>query len=89
MSDLHEVHFKWPSTEPSVVVVTGTFDEWRSSVHLVKTENGFSGSVRIPWDTKIYYKYVVDSKWVCESTSPTETDSSGNVNNVYTSPPEP
>ncbi|KAJ6516205.1 hypothetical protein C8R45DRAFT_235494 [Mycena sanguinolenta] len=89
MSDLHEVHFKWPSTEPSVVIVTGTFDEWSSSVYLSKTENGFTGTINIPFDTKIYYKYVVDSNWVCETTSPTETDSSGNVNNVYFSPPKP
>ncbi|KAF8211448.1 hypothetical protein K438DRAFT_43069 [Mycena galopus ATCC 62051] len=87
--DLHEVQFKWPSAEARVVIVTGTFDEWSSSVHLVKNENGFTGSVRIPWDTKIYYKYVVDSEWICESTSPTETDWSGNVNNVYTSPQKP
>ncbi|KAJ7047673.1 hypothetical protein C8F04DRAFT_17194 [Mycena alexandri] len=41
MSDLYEAQFTWPSTEPSVVVVTGTFDEWSSSVHLVKeTDEG-------------------------------------------------
>ncbi|KAJ7688428.1 hypothetical protein B0H17DRAFT_1068681 [Mycena rosella] len=89
MDDLHEVHFTWPSTEPSVVVVTGTFDEWTSSVHLTKKETGFHGSTRIPWDTKIAFKYIVDSNWVCETTSPTETDTSGNVNNVYKSPPKP
>ncbi|KAJ7162533.1 hypothetical protein C8R43DRAFT_298545 [Mycena crocata] len=89
MSDLHEVHFTWPSPEPSEVVVTGTFDQWSSSVHLVKNDDGFHGSTRIPWDTKIAYKYVVDSNWVCENTTPTETDAEGNVNNVYTSPPQP
>ncbi|KAJ7095089.1 hypothetical protein B0H15DRAFT_91323 [Mycena belliarum] len=89
MHDLHEVHFTWPSAHPSVVVVTGTFDEWTASVHLVKSESGFHGSTLIPWDSKILFKYIVDSNWVCESTSPTETDASGNVNNVYTSPPRP
>ncbi|KAJ6539042.1 carbohydrate-binding module family 48 protein, partial [Mycena capillaripes] len=71
------------------VIVTGTFDEWSSSIHLVKNESGFHGSIKIPWDTTIYYKYVVDSNWVCEITSPTQTDNAGNVNNVYTSPPKP
>ncbi|KAJ7367987.1 hypothetical protein DFH08DRAFT_649331, partial [Mycena albidolilacea] len=60
-----------------------------SSVHLVKTDTGFVGNVRIPWDTKIQFKYIVDSNWVCESTSPTQTDPCGNVNNVYISPPKP
>ncbi|KAJ7937347.1 hypothetical protein B0H13DRAFT_209903 [Mycena leptocephala] len=53
MSDLHEVLFTWPSTEPGSVIVTGTFDEWTSSVHLVKGESGFHGSTKIPWDTKL------------------------------------
>lgn len=55
-------------------------------MHLVKNETGFHGSTFIPWDTKITYKFVVDSEWVCETTSPTETDASGYTNNVYTSP---
>ncbi|KAJ7499228.1 hypothetical protein FB451DRAFT_1428486, partial [Mycena latifolia] len=69
--------------------LTGTFDEWTGSVHLVKNETGFHGSTRIPWDTKILFKYIIDTNWVCEATSPTETDASGNVNNVYMSPPKP
>ncbi|KAJ7781565.1 hypothetical protein B0H16DRAFT_1299596, partial [Mycena metata] len=70
--------------------VTGSFDEWSSSVHLVKGADGwFHGSAKIPWDTKIAYKYVVDSQWVCETSSPTETDEGGNINNVFTSPPKP
>ncbi|KAJ7507451.1 hypothetical protein B0H11DRAFT_1967129 [Mycena galericulata] len=90
MSDLlHEVHFTWPSTTPNVVIVTGTFDGWSSSVHLVKNETGFHGSTLIPYGTKIAYKYVVDSDWVCENTTPTEADAAGHLNNVYTSPPKP
>ncbi|KAJ7179423.1 hypothetical protein C8R46DRAFT_640182 [Mycena filopes] len=89
MSDLYEVQFTWPSTEPNVVVVTGTFDNWSSSVPLLKGDTGFHGSARIPYDTKIAYKYVVDSEWVCETSSPIETDEGGNTNNVLTSPPRP
>ncbi|KAJ6510135.1 hypothetical protein C8R47DRAFT_1096764 [Mycena vitilis] len=89
MSDLHEVQFTWPSTEPTTVIATGSFDEWSSSVHLVKDESGFHGSAKIPWGQKISYKYVVDSNWVCETNSPTEADDAGHVNNVYTSPPKP
>ncbi|KAJ7283492.1 carbohydrate-binding module family 48 protein, partial [Mycena rebaudengoi] len=89
MGDLHEVEFKWPSTDPSVVIVTGTFDQWSSSVHLVKGDTGFRGTVRIPWNDKIAFKYIVDSVWLCGVDFPTETDASGNQNNVYTAPPKP
>ncbi|KAJ7228958.1 hypothetical protein GGX14DRAFT_346966, partial [Mycena pura] len=60
-----------------------------SSLQLVKGENGFHGSINIPWDTKMLYKYVVDSVWLCETSHPMETDASGYINNVYISPPKP
>ncbi|KAJ6627524.1 hypothetical protein B0H10DRAFT_2289343, partial [Mycena sp. CBHHK59/15] len=65
------------------------FPQWSSSIHLVKGESGFYGSTKIPWNDQIAYKYVVDGNWVCEPTSPIETDASGNVNNVYIAPPKP
>ncbi|KAK0498438.1 hypothetical protein EDD18DRAFT_1379135 [Armillaria luteobubalina] len=85
----HEVVFEWPHTEPATVIVTGTFDQWSSSIRLAKDSNGFKGSTQIPWDEKIAYKFIVDGQWSIAPSQPTETDSSGNVNNIYIAPSEP
>ncbi|PBL02175.1 hypothetical protein ARMGADRAFT_1005600 [Armillaria gallica] len=89
MQNNHEVIFEWPHTEPTTVVVTGTFDQWSSSIHLAKDSNGFKGSTQIPWDGKIAYKFIVDGQWTIAPSQPTETDSSGNVNNIYIAPSKP
>ncbi|KAJ3776630.1 hypothetical protein FB446DRAFT_607252, partial [Lentinula raphanica] len=78
-----------PYTEPSVVIVTGSFDEWSQSVRLQKREDGFQGTAEITWNEKIAYKFVVDGQWVVNSQEPTEADNSGNVNNVFTAPEKP
>ncbi|KAJ3488623.1 hypothetical protein NLJ89_g11596 [Agrocybe chaxingu] len=87
--DLHQVRFTWPHTEPSTVIVTGTFDQWSSSIHLTKTPTGFEGTTRIPWNEKIKFKFIVDGQWIVHEDQPTETDPGGFVNNVYTAPPKP
>ncbi|KAK0231136.1 hypothetical protein IW262DRAFT_1454045 [Armillaria fumosa] len=89
MQNNHEVIFEWPHTEPATVVVTGTFDQWSSSIRLAKDSNGFKGSTQIPWDEKIVYKFIVDGEWSIAPSQPTETDSSGNVNNIYIAPSKP
>lgn len=71
------------------MVVTGTFDQWSSSVTLKQSESGFEGAVRVPWGEKILYKFVVDGKWQAAPGRSTETDGCGNVNNVYYSPEAP
>ncbi|TFK43257.1 hypothetical protein BDQ12DRAFT_709079 [Crucibulum laeve] len=88
-ADLHEVAFEWPHPEPNTVVVTGTFDQWSKSIHLVKTPKGFKGAVRVPWNEKIKYKFIVDGQWSLHEGYPTETDPGGYVNNVYTAPSKP
>lgn len=85
-ADLHQVVFKWTHTEPSMVIVTGTFDEWASSIRLVKTPTGFEGMIQIPWEQKIKYKFIVDGEWLVHEDQPTEVDPGGYVNNVYTAP---
>ncbi|PBK72882.1 hypothetical protein ARMSODRAFT_953293 [Armillaria solidipes] len=89
MQNNHEVIFEWPHTEATTVVVTGTFDQWSSSIRLAKDSNGFKGSTQIPWDGKIAYKFIVDGQWTIAPSQPTETDSSGNVNNIYIAPSKP
>lgn len=63
--------------------------QWSSSLHLARTATGFEAPVRIPWQDKITYKFIVDGNWTTSDQQPTETDSSGFVNNVYTAPPKP
>lgn len=89
MQNNHEVLFEWPDAEPATVVVTGTFDQWSSSIHLTKGSNGFKGSTQIPWNEKIAYKFIVDGQWSIAPSQPTETDPSGNVNNIYIAPSKP
>ncbi|KAK0191297.1 hypothetical protein F5146DRAFT_594575 [Armillaria mellea] len=89
MQNNHEVIFEWPHPEATTVIVTGTFDQWSSSIHLAKDGAGFKGSAQIPWDEKIAYKFIVDGEWSIAPSQPTETDSSGNVNNIYIAPSKP
>ncbi|KAH8920583.1 carbohydrate-binding module family 48 protein [Atractiella rhizophila] len=86
MSAGYEHEFKW-ETDASTVIVTGTFDDWKSTVTLDKLESGgFSKKVTLPHSTKVLYKYVVDGVWKPNDSQPTERDDSGNVNNVFEVP---
>ena len=29
----------------------------------MRVEGGFAGKATVPWDSKVLYKFVVDSKW--------------------------
>ncbi|KAG6831885.1 hypothetical protein H0H92_007002 [Tricholoma furcatifolium] len=89
MADKHKVVFEWPHTEPSEVIVTGSFNDWAKNRHLTKGPNGFTGTVEVPWDSKIAYKYIVDGVWTTHPDQPTEADFQGNINNMYTAPPQP
>ncbi|KIY72974.1 carbohydrate-binding module family 48 protein [Cylindrobasidium torrendii FP15055 ss-10] len=84
----HEFTFEWPFSG-NHVVVTGTFDQWSSSLPLSREGGVFRATTTLPWAEKILYKFVVDGNWVTSPQAPTENDNSGNVNNVYTSPSEP
>ncbi|GAA5840240.1 hypothetical protein JCM11251_005956 [Rhodosporidiobolus azoricus] len=56
-----------------LVRVEGT-DRWEVSTHLA-------------WGDKAVYKFVVDGQWLASHSAPTDTDGSGNVNNVLQVPP--
>ncbi|CAG7849223.1 SubName: Full=Uncharacterized protein {ECO:0000313/EMBL:CCA67999.1} [Serendipita indica DSM 11827] len=88
MSDFHEATFTWPAG-PSKVVVTGPFDGWSGSTILTKSNDGFSVVVKLPWNEKVPYKFIVDGQWTVAASEPTERDGSGNINNIYTSPTKP
>jgi hypothetical protein len=58
-------------------------------MHLPKSTSGFVGNVRVPWNEKVPYKFIVDGKWVTRSDRPTELDGAGNLNNVLIAPSKP
>ncbi|KAG5928321.1 hypothetical protein E4U42_000864 [Claviceps africana] len=81
--------FKWadPTTEPSDVLVTGSFDGWTKSVTLEKDRGVFQKTIDISEKdaaNKIYYKFVVDDNWVINESYPHEADHQGNLNNFLT-----
>jgi hypothetical protein len=89
MDDLHEAEFSWPYGDASDVILTGSFDHWSCTMHLPKGASGFVGNVRVPWNEKVPYKFIVDGKWVTRSDRPTELDGAGNLNNVLIAPSKP
>ncbi|KAI0751301.1 hypothetical protein C8Q80DRAFT_1156524 [Daedaleopsis nitida] len=90
MSESYLATFRWPRSDASNVIVTGTFDSWSCTHHLAKTPAGtFEGQVHIPWGEKVSYKYVVDGRWTTTDDQPTELDPMGNLNNVYRAPARP
>ena len=50
---------------------------------MTKTPQGFEGKVKLPWNARVLYKFIVDGRWSTAQSHPAETDSMGNVNNVY------
>ncbi|KAG1820546.1 carbohydrate-binding module family 48 protein, partial [Suillus subaureus] len=89
MDDLHEAEFSWPYSDASDVILTGSFDHWSCTMHLPKGTSGFVGNVRVPWNEKVPYKFIVDGKWVTRNDRPTELDGAGNLNNVLIAPSKP
>jgi hypothetical protein len=87
--DLHELVLRWPAKSAKKVVVTGTFDQWTRSVSLTKSTSGFETCVRVPWGSKVLYKFIVDGKWMTDSNNPVEKDPAGNLNNVCWTPARP
>ncbi|CAO3566263.1 unnamed protein product [Mortierella alpina] len=68
-----------------VVKVTGTFDDWKETIHLRKvpsTRDEFAAIVDLDRTKHIHFKFVVDGVWRCSTEFATEYDCSGNLNNV-------
>lgn len=75
--------------DASVVVLTGTFNEWNQS-QLLFVREGDEWVCRIDLDPGVYqYKFVVDGDWLLDPSNPdTAEDEAGNVNNVIEVKPE-
>jgi hypothetical protein len=69
--------------EASVVVLTGTFNQWNQSQLLFAREEG-GWVCRVDLDPGVYqYKFIVDGDWLLDPSNPdTAEDEAGNVNNV-------
>lgn len=63
--------------------------QWAKSLQLARTTTGFSASVRVPWNSTVAYKYLVDGKWALDETKPRIIEPEGYVNNVYVVPSRP
>lgn len=74
--------FEWTATEArESVKVTGTFTNWVDHIDCEGEGSAWKASVTLA-PGKYLYKYIVDGEWCYDLEKPSETDESGNVNNV-------
>src|SRR3712207_4339607 len=75
--------------DASLVVLTGSFNNWHQS-QLLFAREGEGWVCRIDLDPGVYqYKFVVDGDWLLDPSNPaTAEDEAGNVNNVLEVKPE-
>jgi hypothetical protein len=69
--------------DASLVVLTGTFNNWNQS-QLLFAREGDGWVCRVDLDPGVYqYKFIVDGDWLLDPSNPdTSEDEAGNVNNV-------
>ncbi|KAL8475476.1 hypothetical protein ACS0TY_028219 [Phlomoides rotata] len=79
----HAVTFVWNGHEGEDVYLVGDFTgNWKEPIKAVHQGGPrYEVEVRLP-QGKYYYKYITNGNWRHSSTSPTERDESGNLNNV-------
>lgn len=77
----HEFVWKYGGNK---VILTGSFDEWSQSILMVRDHANelFRATVNLDPSRTWYFKFVVDNVWRCSLDFCTETDGTGNVNNV-------
>lgn len=66
-SSLPQFTFKWPKG-PEAVILTGTFDDWKGTLPMVKDPSGaFEITLPVTFDSpssKFYFKFIVDGQWL-------------------------
>ncbi|KAF8378285.1 hypothetical protein HHK36_029624 [Tetracentron sinense] len=79
----HSVTFVWNGHEGEDVYLVGDFTgNWKEPIKVVhKGGPKYEVEVRLP-QGKYYYKFIISGQWRHSTTSPTETDKRGNVNNL-------
>jgi len=66
--------------------LTGDFDNWAKSMHLTRSGSGFTGTVKVPYNSTVHYKFIVDGEWRLRDDLPQEANDVGIVNNVIQTP---
>lgn len=80
-ADTRKVLLSWVATSAKKVQLCGSFNDWEQKVDLVQVDGKHELCIPLP-PGKHAYKFIVDGEWLYDFTSPNETDSNGNVNNV-------
>ncbi|KAL8247280.1 hypothetical protein R6Q59_008496 [Mikania micrantha] len=84
MMDLqtHSVTFVWNGHEGENVELIGDFSNWKESIKAThKGGPRYEAEVRLA-QGKYYYKFIVNGDWRHSTSSPTERDDRGNLNNI-------
>lgn len=79
----HEFVWKYGGNR---VILTGSFDNWNQSVQMTRDQSDsriFRATVILDPEALWRFKFVVDGVWRCSLDFDTETDSAGNVNNIW------
>ncbi|KAK6280574.1 hypothetical protein POUND7_020841 [Theobroma cacao] len=79
----HAVTFVWNGHEGEDVCLVGDFTEnWKEPIKAThKGRAKHEVEIRLP-QGKYYYKYIINGHWRHSTSSPTERDERGNINNV-------
>lgn len=79
----YPVVFKWPAqSQPTRhVYLTGSWDNWRKKIPLVKSTNDFSTIINLN-PGRYEYKFLVDGRWMIDDSSPKTENQMGTQNNV-------
>jgi 5'-AMP-activated protein kinase regulatory beta subunit len=78
----HPVVFRWLG-EGRSVYLSGSFDNWKTKIPLVRSHDEMYTIVEIPLGVH-QYKFLVDGRWVCQPTEPQVVGDVGTPNNVIT-----
>ena len=76
--------FRWPRHIPaSSVSIKGSFDGWQSEIPLTQPSPNADWSAAIPLPSgKLYFKFIVDGRYVTSPSEPVVNDDDGKFNNL-------
>ncbi|KAI9143688.1 hypothetical protein BKA69DRAFT_1123097 [Paraphysoderma sedebokerense] len=73
-----------PSTKAICVVLMSSLNDWTVGTQMFdEYEDGvFQGTLNIPTDKDVEYKFIVDGVWMHDANKPSTTDPNGQINNI-------
>jgi len=75
------VVIKWHGAQAKRVTIAGSWDGWKKSIPLVKSNEDFSTIIDLP-EGRHELKFKVDDSWVCDETLSKTDNDRGTQNNV-------